>query len=265
MARRRGNLPPVLARAVGVDVRTRVEAELRPVAPHVVGHRSRFALRSYVDHVTARAGERHPVRHATAEPIRVLRQGRRTPRSVGHRLVALPRLPGRLRIDVLYEVRRHRARCKAENPVWGGDPRQASAPASRSRWRRCVRSSSRKRRTTRNMTGGGTRRAKEYVDVLIVGSGPAGWAYARAISDTRPQTTILVVEVSPKLSDAIGEHTSNMTEAERLASDRTSPRRRCGTPHSSTSPRSGADPPRQWTSIHLARVVHGRRARAARR
>jgi len=57
----------------------------------------------------------------------------------------------------------------------------------------------------------------ESVDVLIVGSGPAGSAYARTIADVRPDATILMVEVGPKLSDAIGEHTTNMDEPERLA------------------------------------------------
>src|SRR4029077_13554182 len=57
----------------------------------------------------------------------------------------------------------------------------------------------------------------ESVDVLIVGSGPAGSAYARTIADARPDATILMVEVGPKLSDAIGEHTANMAEAERLS------------------------------------------------
>ena len=57
----------------------------------------------------------------------------------------------------------------------------------------------------------------ESVDVLIVGSGPAGSAYARTIADARPDVTILMVEVGPKLSDAIGEHTANMDEAGRIA------------------------------------------------
>src|SRR6478752_3467229 len=68
------------------------------------------------------------------------------------------------------------------------------------------------------MTEGGTRHATEHVDVLIVGSGPAGSAYARAITDARPETTILMAEVGPRLSKLTGEHTSNMNEAERVAS-----------------------------------------------
>ncbi len=37
----------------------------------------------------------------------------------------------------------------------------------------------------------------EHVDVLIVGSGPAGSTYARTIGDARPDARILVVEVGP--------------------------------------------------------------------
>jgi C-glycoside oxidase len=62
----------------------------------------------------------------------------------------------------------------------------------------------------------------ESADVLIIGSGPAGAGYARAIADARRETTILMVEVGPKLSGAVGEHTSNMTELDRLASQRAS-------------------------------------------
>src|SRR4029077_10353353 len=63
----------------------------------------------------------------------------------------------------------------------------------------------------------------ESVDVLIVGSGPAGSAYARTIADARPDATILMVEVGPKLSGDIGEHTAKMGEAERLSSQLASP------------------------------------------
>ncbi len=59
-------------------------------------------------------------------------------------------------------------------------------------------------------------REHESVDVLIVGSGPAGSTYARTIAESRPDATILMVEVGPKLSDAVGEHTNNMHEAERV-------------------------------------------------
>ena len=131
--------PRVLARAVGVDVRTRVETELRPVAPDVVGNRSGHRTAALRRPRRARAGKRHPVRRPTAEPIRVLRQVRRTRRSVGHRLVALPPAwSGRRRLRGVSSTCSTRAgstapcrsstktRCGVAIPT-------ASAPASRSR------------------------------------------------------------------------------------------------------------------------------------
>src|SRR6476469_1936374 len=60
-------------------------------------------------------------------------------------------------------------------------------------------------------------RPTEFVDVLIVGSGPAGSAYARAIGDALPDASILMVEVGPKLSELAGDHTNNMNADDRLA------------------------------------------------
>jgi choline dehydrogenase-like flavoprotein len=60
-------------------------------------------------------------------------------------------------------------------------------------------------------------RSIEHVDVLIIGSGPAGSAYARTIGDARPGATILMVEVGPRLRGAVGEHTGNMTAEDRTA------------------------------------------------
>ncbi len=74
--RRLSRQPRVLARAVGVDVHARVEAELRSVAPHVAGHRSGQRAAAVRRARRARAGEGHPARPATKEPVRVLRQGR---------------------------------------------------------------------------------------------------------------------------------------------------------------------------------------------
>ncbi|GGM89806.1 GMC oxidoreductase [Dactylosporangium sucinum] len=55
------------------------------------------------------------------------------------------------------------------------------------------------------------------VDVLIVGSGPAGAAFARTIGDAVPSATILMVEVGPAIPGVRGEHTQNMTESDRVA------------------------------------------------
>jgi pyranose oxidase len=49
-------------------------------------------------------------------------------------------------------------------------------------------------------------------DVLIVGSGPIGSAYARAIYDTGPDTRILMVDVGPKLTDPPGMHVRNIAD-----------------------------------------------------
>ena len=54
--------------------------------------------------------------------------------------------------------------------------------------------------------------------MLIVGSGPAGSTFARIIGDEKPESSILMVEVGPRLSNVVGEHTMNMGEKERLAS-----------------------------------------------
>jgi choline dehydrogenase-like flavoprotein len=55
------------------------------------------------------------------------------------------------------------------------------------------------------------------VDVLIVGSGPAGSTYARTIGDALPTARILMVEVGPPVPGIRGDHTQNMTDEERAA------------------------------------------------
>ena len=60
-------------------------------------------------------------------------------------------------------------------------------------------------------------RNADVVDVLIVGSGPAGSMYARTIGDAVPDATILMVEVGPAIPGARGNHTQNMSEPDRVA------------------------------------------------
>jgi choline dehydrogenase-like flavoprotein len=60
-------------------------------------------------------------------------------------------------------------------------------------------------------------RDAETVDVLIVGSGPAGSTYARTVGDALPDAHILMVEVGPVVPGTRGDHTQNMTEEDRLA------------------------------------------------
>jgi choline dehydrogenase-like flavoprotein len=55
------------------------------------------------------------------------------------------------------------------------------------------------------------------VDVLIIGSGPAGATYARTIGDAVPTARILMVEVGPHIPGTRGEHTQNMSDAARGA------------------------------------------------
>jgi len=53
----------------------------------------------------------------------------------------------------------------------------------------------------------------ESVDVLIIGSGPAGSAFARRTTDLRPGTQILMVEVGPQLTDRPGMHIMNIADS----------------------------------------------------
>jgi choline dehydrogenase-like flavoprotein len=57
----------------------------------------------------------------------------------------------------------------------------------------------------------------DVVDVLIVGSGPAGAMYARTIGEAVPDARILMVEVGPAIPGIRGNHTANMTETDRGA------------------------------------------------
>lgn len=56
------------------------------------------------------------------------------------------------------------------------------------------------------------RRYPEAVDVVIVGSGPTGAAYARILSERAPGTTIAMFEVGPTVSDPPGAHVKNIAD-----------------------------------------------------
>ncbi|MEO8261117.1 MAG: GMC oxidoreductase [Pseudolysinimonas sp.] len=56
-------------------------------------------------------------------------------------------------------------------------------------------------------------RYPEAVDVVIVGSGPTGAAYARILSERAPQATIAMFEVGPTVSDPPGSHVKNIVDA----------------------------------------------------
>ncbi|GAA1504691.1 pyranose oxidase [Agromyces terreus] len=61
-------------------------------------------------------------------------------------------------------------------------------------------------------TGATGRRYPSAVDVVIVGSGPAGAAYARVLSERAPETTIALFEVGPTVSDPPGNHVKNIVD-----------------------------------------------------
>ena len=57
--------------------------------------------------------------------------------------------------------------------------------------------------------------ARQYpdaVDVVIVGSGPTGAAYARILSERAPSATIALFEVGPTVSDPPGAHVKNIVD-----------------------------------------------------
>ncbi|MEQ3553758.1 GMC oxidoreductase [Pseudonocardia nematodicida] len=57
----------------------------------------------------------------------------------------------------------------------------------------------------------------EPVDVLVIGSGPAGATYARTIGDAVPSARILMVEVGPPVPGGRGDHTQNLSDEDRTA------------------------------------------------
>ncbi|MFG1605413.1 GMC family oxidoreductase [Actinoplanes sp. NPDC049265] len=66
-----------------------------------------------------------------------------------------------------------------------------------------------------NFVGPGTGRPiPAQVDVLIVGSGPNGAAYARVLSGRHPRARILMVDAGPRLTTIPGRHTRNLTDPE---------------------------------------------------
>lgn len=57
-------------------------------------------------------------------------------------------------------------------------------------------------------------RYPDAVDVVIVGSGPTGSAYARILSEEAPGLTIAMVEVGPTVSEPAGAHVKNIVDAD---------------------------------------------------
>ncbi|MFJ8655731.1 GMC oxidoreductase [Streptomyces rochei] len=57
-----------------------------------------------------------------------------------------------------------------------------------------------------------TRDFPAHVDVAVVGSGPCGAAYARILSERRPDLDLATFEVGPLLADPPGLHVKNITD-----------------------------------------------------
>ncbi|KQZ85826.1 choline dehydrogenase [Microbacterium sp. Root166] len=71
----------------------------------------------------------------------------------------------------------------------------------------------------------------DAVDVVIVGSGPTGAAYARILSEEAPNATIAMFEVGPTVSDPPGAHVKNIED----------PARRSAAQHASQGPSAAAE------------------------
>lgn len=62
------------------------------------------------------------------------------------------------------------------------------------------------------MTDGVSEVTGERVDVLIVGSGPVGAAFARTVHDGDPSLRVLVLEAGPRLTAALGANVRNVPD-----------------------------------------------------
>jgi C-glycoside oxidase len=60
-------------------------------------------------------------------------------------------------------------------------------------------------------------RVKPEPDVLVVGSGPVGSAFARAVHERAPGTRIVMLEAGPKLTERPGVHVKNIADADERA------------------------------------------------
>jgi choline dehydrogenase-like flavoprotein len=65
----------------------------------------------------------------------------------------------------------------------------------------------------------GVQGTRQSVDVLIVGSGPVGAAFARVIHETAPRMSILMVEAGPQLTERPGMNMRNVPGGHQYAKD----------------------------------------------
>ena len=61
-----------------------------------------------------------------------------------------------------------------------------------------------------------------YADLVIVGSGPIGSAFARGVRDRLPQANIVVVEAGPRIAEPPGMNVRNFSGSERVRAQRQS-------------------------------------------
>jgi choline dehydrogenase-like flavoprotein len=64
------------------------------------------------------------------------------------------------------------------------------------------------------MLGGMAAQVKPDADVLVVGSGPVGSAFARSVHERAPGTQIVMLEAGPRLTDRPGVHVRNIADAD---------------------------------------------------
>ncbi len=67
------------------------------------------------------------------------------------------------------------------------------------------------------MLGRVPREVKRDIDVVVVGSGPVGAAFARAVHERTPSRRILMLEAGPQLTTGPGVHVKNIADADARA------------------------------------------------
>jgi choline dehydrogenase-like flavoprotein len=89
------------------------------------------------------------------------------------------------------------------------------------------------------------------VDLLIIGSGPVGAAYARLLAEQRPETSMLMVELGPALTDPPGLHITQVEGPERDSVIRASQGPARGSEPQTLEAFFAGDPTRARPGLHL--------------